>query len=100
MLCGALFLLGFLLGLACWPIVAALLFIGPTRSRSHGSRPSTATFPRHAQPDEEVLVLLGRLERAVVRPPMMKLPAAEIRRLKGALRVARITTEGAFGLAA
>ncbi|GAA4336603.1 dihydrodipicolinate synthase family protein [Pigmentiphaga soli] len=30
---------------------------------------------------KETLVLLGKLERAVVRPPLMKLPAAEIDRL-------------------
>ena len=49
---------------------------------------------------KEALVLLGRLKRAVVRPPLMKLPAGEIARLKTALAEARITTAGAFGLAA
>ena len=39
---------------------------------------------------KEALVLLGRLPRAVVRPPLMKLPAAEIERLKAALAAARI----------
>jgi 4-hydroxy-tetrahydrodipicolinate synthase len=34
---------------------------------------------------KEALVLLGRLPRAVVRPPLMKLPAAEIERIRQAL---------------
>ena len=34
---------------------------------------------------KEALVLLGRLPRAVVRPPLAKLPAAEIERIRGAL---------------
>jgi 4-hydroxy-tetrahydrodipicolinate synthase len=34
---------------------------------------------------KEALVLLGRLPRAVVRPPLVKLPAAEIERIRGAL---------------
>lgn len=37
---------------------------------------------------KEALVLLGRLPRAVVRPPLMKLPAGEIARLKAALAAA------------
>jgi 4-hydroxy-tetrahydrodipicolinate synthase len=37
---------------------------------------------------KECLVLLGRLEKAVVRPPLTKLPAAEIERLRNALRAA------------
>jgi 4-hydroxy-tetrahydrodipicolinate synthase len=37
---------------------------------------------------KEALVLLGRLPRAVVRPPLVKLPAAEIARLKAALAAA------------
>jgi 4-hydroxy-tetrahydrodipicolinate synthase len=49
---------------------------------------------------KEALVLLGRLERAVVRPPLMKLGEAELARLRTALEEARITTEGALGLAA
>lgn len=49
---------------------------------------------------KEALVLLGRLKRAVVRPPLMKLPAGEIARLKTALAEARIDTTGALGLAA
>ncbi|HUN45158.1 MAG TPA: dihydrodipicolinate synthase family protein [Stellaceae bacterium] len=39
---------------------------------------------------KEALVLLGRIPRAVVRPPLMKLPAAEIERLKTALAAARL----------
>jgi 4-hydroxy-tetrahydrodipicolinate synthase len=34
---------------------------------------------------KEALVLLGRLPRAVVRPPLVKLEAAEIKQIKGAL---------------
>jgi 4-hydroxy-tetrahydrodipicolinate synthase len=34
---------------------------------------------------KEALVLLGRLPRAVVRPPLVKLPRAEIDRVRGAL---------------
>ena len=34
---------------------------------------------------KEALVLLGRLPRAVVRPPLAKLPAAEIERIRAAL---------------
>jgi 4-hydroxy-tetrahydrodipicolinate synthase len=49
---------------------------------------------------KEALVLLGRLERAVVRPPLMKLGAAEIARLRQAIADARLTTEGALDLAA
>ena len=37
---------------------------------------------------KEALVLLGRLPRAVVRPPLMKLPAAEIGRIRQALKAA------------
>jgi 4-hydroxy-tetrahydrodipicolinate synthase len=49
---------------------------------------------------KECLVLLGRLKRAVVRPPLVKLPEAEIARLKAALEAARIEPEGAFAVAA
>jgi 4-hydroxy-tetrahydrodipicolinate synthase len=43
---------------------------------------------------KECLVLLGRLPRAVVRPPLVKLSAAEIARLGQALRAAGIGAEG------
>jgi 4-hydroxy-tetrahydrodipicolinate synthase len=49
---------------------------------------------------KEALVLLGRMERAVVRPPLMKLPANEIERLRRAIAEARLATEGALDLAA
>jgi 4-hydroxy-tetrahydrodipicolinate synthase len=49
---------------------------------------------------KECLVLLGRLTRAVVRPPLVKLPAAEVERLRTALAQARIEPEGAFAVAA
>lgn len=49
---------------------------------------------------KECLVLLGRLDRAVVRPPLMKLPQGEIARLKVALEQAGIGPEGALAQAA
>lgn len=44
---------------------------------------------------KEALVLLGRLPRAIVRPPLMKLPAEEIERIRGALVAAGLLVEGA-----
>jgi 4-hydroxy-tetrahydrodipicolinate synthase len=44
---------------------------------------------------KEALVLLGRLPRAVVRPPLMKLPAEEIERIRRALVAAGLLAEGA-----
>jgi 4-hydroxy-tetrahydrodipicolinate synthase len=49
---------------------------------------------------KECLVLLGRLARAVVRPPLVKLPEAEIGRLKAALEAAGLLPTGAFAIAA
>jgi len=49
---------------------------------------------------KEALVLLGRMERAVVRPPLMKLASHEIERLRRAIADARLATEGAQDLAA
>jgi 4-hydroxy-tetrahydrodipicolinate synthase len=49
---------------------------------------------------KECLCLLGRLDKAVVRPPLMKLPEAEIARLQAALDEAGVRPEGALGLAA
>jgi 4-hydroxy-tetrahydrodipicolinate synthase len=49
---------------------------------------------------KEALVLLGRLDRAVVRPPLMKISEAEIARLRRALGEAGIAREGALPLAA
>ena len=42
---------------------------------------------------KEALVLLGKLPRAVVRPPLTKLPAAEIERIRGALVDSRLLAE-------
>jgi 4-hydroxy-tetrahydrodipicolinate synthase len=42
---------------------------------------------------KEALVLLGRLPRAVVRPPLMKLSAAEIERIRQALVAAGLLAE-------
>jgi 4-hydroxy-tetrahydrodipicolinate synthase len=42
---------------------------------------------------KEALVLLGRLPRAVVRPPLMKLPAEEIARIRAALIAAGLLGE-------
>ena len=49
---------------------------------------------------KECLVMLGRLDRAVVRPPLMKLGAAELARLRAALRQAALGTDGALPQAA
>jgi 4-hydroxy-tetrahydrodipicolinate synthase len=42
---------------------------------------------------KEALVLLGKLPRAVVRPPLMKLPQAEIERIRMALVAAGLLRE-------
>ena len=44
---------------------------------------------------KEALVILGRMPRAVVRPPLVKLSEAEIRAIAQALDAARITRAGA-----
>ena len=49
---------------------------------------------------KECLRLLGRIDRAVVRPPLVKLPPAEIERLVRALREAGLLPAAAPGLAA
>jgi 4-hydroxy-tetrahydrodipicolinate synthase len=49
---------------------------------------------------KEALVILGRLPRAVVRPPLAKLSEAEIARVREALRQAGIARDGATLLAA
>jgi 4-hydroxy-tetrahydrodipicolinate synthase len=49
---------------------------------------------------KEALVLLGRIDEAHVRPPLMKLPQAEIDRLAQALKEAGITREWTFASAA
>ena len=49
---------------------------------------------------KEALVMLGRQETAVVRPPLMKLGDAELTRLREALDRAQVGAEGALGLAA
>jgi 4-hydroxy-tetrahydrodipicolinate synthase len=43
---------------------------------------------------KEALVLLGKLPRAVVRPPLVKLPAAEIERIRAALVAAGLLDAG------
>ena len=49
---------------------------------------------------KEALVLLGRVDKAVVRPPLMKLSAAEIASIGKAMEKAGITREGAMKRAA
>jgi 4-hydroxy-tetrahydrodipicolinate synthase len=44
--------------------------------------------------------MLNRMDKAVVRPPLMKLTDAEIARLRDALKSARIEPEGAVRIAA
>jgi len=48
---------------------------------------------------KEAAVLLGRQKRAVVRPPLMKLSDAEIKRIGQALSAAGVGPEGCEGLA-
>lgn len=49
---------------------------------------------------KEALVLLGRQQRAVVRPPLVKLSAIEVARIAEALDAAGLRTAGASGLQA
>lgn len=49
---------------------------------------------------KECLVMLGRLESAVMRPPLVKLGQAELDRLRAALEAAGLRREGAFASAA
>lgn len=49
---------------------------------------------------KEALVLLGKLDKAVVRPPLVKLPPAEIRRLADALAAAGMLPQSGLGRAA
>lgn len=49
---------------------------------------------------KEVLVMLGRLEKAYVRPPLVKLPESELWRLREAIETAGLSRDGAFGQAA
>jgi 4-hydroxy-tetrahydrodipicolinate synthase len=49
---------------------------------------------------KEAQVILGRLPSAAVRPPLQKLPAAEIERIRLAMKAARIENEGALPEAA
>lgn len=47
---------------------------------------------------KEAALLLGRQERAVVRPPLMKIPQSEIERIDAALKAGGISRDGADGL--
>lgn len=49
---------------------------------------------------KEALVLLGRIDKAIVRPPLMKLSDAEIARIREALNAAGVTRDGALQAAA
>lgn len=49
---------------------------------------------------KEALVMLGRLPKAVVRPPLVKLGQHELDRIKAAIAEARLTREGALSEAA
>ena len=49
---------------------------------------------------KEALVLLGRIHCAAVRPPLVKLSAAEIGRIRKALDDAKVAPEGALPMAA
>jgi 4-hydroxy-tetrahydrodipicolinate synthase len=45
---------------------------------------------------KEALVLLGRMKRAVVRPPLMKLSEVEIARVRQAIESAGLVPDGAL----
>jgi 4-hydroxy-tetrahydrodipicolinate synthase len=47
---------------------------------------------------KEALVSLGRIDKAIVRPPLVKLGSAEIARIAQAMRAAGIERDGAAGL--
>jgi len=49
---------------------------------------------------KEALVMLGRIPCAAVRPPLVKLPDAEIARIRAALEEAKVARDGALLLAA
>jgi 4-hydroxy-tetrahydrodipicolinate synthase len=49
---------------------------------------------------KETLVMLGRLDRAVVRPPLVKLSALELARLRDAIAASNLGAESAFSTAA
>jgi 4-hydroxy-tetrahydrodipicolinate synthase len=49
---------------------------------------------------KETLVLLGKFDRAVVRPPLMKPAAAEIEKIRRLLAMACITANNVYGFAA
>jgi 4-hydroxy-tetrahydrodipicolinate synthase len=49
---------------------------------------------------KETLVILGRLDKAVVRPPLVKLSERELSRLGQAIAEAGLCKEGAFSQAA
>ena len=49
---------------------------------------------------KEAQVILGRLPRAVVRPPLLKLPQAEIERIRAGLAAAGVFHDGALPIAA
>ena len=49
---------------------------------------------------KEALVILGRLKKAVVRPPLTKLEPAEIARIRRAIEEAGLTRDGALDIAA
>ena len=49
---------------------------------------------------KEALVILGRIEKAYVRPPLVKIPPTEIERLRNALQAAGMSGESNFATAA
>jgi len=49
---------------------------------------------------KEALVLLGRMKRAVVRPPLMKLSETELARIRPAIQSAGLAPAGALDLVA
>jgi 4-hydroxy-tetrahydrodipicolinate synthase len=49
---------------------------------------------------KEALVILGRIEKAYVRPPLVKIPPTEIELLRNALQAAGMSGESTFATAA
>ena len=72
----------------------AIVNIGPILSGDWHA-PSVAVLSTHSAWLLSSLVLLGRLRRAVVRPPLMKLSAAEIELIRQALVAAGLPADTA-----
>jgi 4-hydroxy-tetrahydrodipicolinate synthase len=84
------------------PDLQAQLFRAKARQVSDRIWPMVEVFYTEPWVDmhnrmKEALVLLGRLPRAVVRPPLVKLPQHEIERIRKGLVMAGLLDEGRHG---